>query len=215
MPVDFGLVNPPSNVSAADGTNNAFLQGKQSELIVNELAGKYYTDAYRGNVYYASVAATGIVTTIFSNGTYVGGLLWNPQGSGKNLVPIRAMQGRILAATTVAAWGHAYLANAGAGVGTAAPVSARQQPGRHRPGQLRRPRRCRCDLHDRADVGPCERSSGRNRDHGNRRAGVCRGLRRQRHHPAGHDLRVLCRDCGAGRNVGAVNCMVGKAHLTL
>ncbi len=124
MPVDFGLVNPPSNVSAADGTNNAFLQGKQSELIVNELAGKYYTDAYRGNVYYASVAATGIVTTIFSNGTYVGGLLWNPQGSGKNLVPIRAMQGRILAATTVAAWGHAYLANAGAGVGTAAPVSA-------------------------------------------------------------------------------------------
>ncbi len=37
-------------------------------------------------------------------------------------MPIRAVQGRILAATTVAAFGHSYLANAGAGLGT--PVSA-------------------------------------------------------------------------------------------
>lgn len=124
MPVDYGLVGAPSTVSAADGINVPVLQGKQGDQLVSELNGKYYTDAYRSNVYWASAAATGIVTTIFSNTTYVGLLLWNPQGSGKNLVPIRAMQGRILAATTVCAFGHSFLLNAGAGVGTAAPLSA-------------------------------------------------------------------------------------------
>jgi hypothetical protein len=119
-----GVVGAPSNVSLADGLSIPLLQGKQAELVATELHGKYYTQAYRANAYYASVAATGVVTTAFSNGTYVGLLLWNPQGSGKNLVPIRAVQGRILAATTVAAWGHAYLANAGSGLGTAAPLSA-------------------------------------------------------------------------------------------
>jgi hypothetical protein len=119
-----GTVGAPSNVSLADGVSVPLLQGKGGELVATELHGKYYTQAYRGNAYYASVAATGVVTTAFSNGTYVGGLLWNPQGSGKNLIPIRAAQGRILAATTVCAFGHAYLANAGAGVATAAPVSA-------------------------------------------------------------------------------------------
>jgi hypothetical protein len=119
-----GVVGAPSNVSSADGVSLPLLQGKQSELLASELHGKYYTQAYRANAFYASVAATGVVTTAFSNGSYIGGLLWNPSGSGKNCVPIRATQGRILAATTVCAFGHAYLANAGAGVGTAAPISA-------------------------------------------------------------------------------------------
>lgn len=118
-----GTVGAPSNVSAGDGVSLPLLQGKQSELVAAQLHGKYYTQAYRGNAYYASVAATGIITTAFSSGAYVGLLLWNPQGSGKNLVPLRATQGRILAATTVAGWGHAYLANAGSGIGTAAPLS--------------------------------------------------------------------------------------------
>lgn len=124
MPVMYGAVGAPSTTSAADGTNLPALQGKQGELIVNELHGKYYTQSYRGNMFWASAAASGIITTIFSNTTYVGLLLWNPQGSGKNLVPVRAAQGRILAATTVCGFGHSYLLNAGAGVGTAAPISA-------------------------------------------------------------------------------------------
>jgi hypothetical protein len=122
MPVEYGAVGAPSTTSAQDGSNLPFLQGKQGEPIYAKLHGDAYTQTYRGNVYWASGAATGLITTIFSNTTYVGPLLWNPQGSGKNLVPIRALKGRILAATTVCAWGHAYLANAGAGLGT--PVSA-------------------------------------------------------------------------------------------
>lgn len=121
MPIVFGGVNAPSTTSAADGSNQPFLQGKQSEIIQAKLHGDAYTQTYRSNVFWGSSAVTGLITTIFSNTTYVGLLLWNPQGSGKNLVPIRAAQGRILAATTVAAWGHSYLANAGAGLGT--PVS--------------------------------------------------------------------------------------------
>ena len=124
MAIIYVTPNAPSVSSLPDGQSAAMLGGKQGEGIYAKLHGDAYTQAYRGNVFYGAAAATGLVTTAFSNGSYVGLLLWNPQGSGKNLVPIRAVQGRILAATTVAAWGHAYLANAGAGVGTAAPLSA-------------------------------------------------------------------------------------------
>lgn len=116
-----GVVNAPSNTSAADGTANLpVLQGKQQDLIVSELHGPQFTQNYRGNVYWASAAVTGIVTTIFSNTTYVGLLLWN-QSTNKLLVPLRATQGRILAATTVCAFGSAYV-NAGTALGT--PISA-------------------------------------------------------------------------------------------
>lgn len=117
-----GSVQAPSNTSIPDNTTTAtMLQGKQAEQIYAKLHGDSYTQAYRGNVFWASAAATGIVTTIFSNTTYVGLLLWN-QSTNKNLVPIRAMQGRILAATTVCGFGSCFIAGAGQGLGT--PVSA-------------------------------------------------------------------------------------------
>ncbi len=125
MTVVSGVVQAPGNTSAPDGSQNLpMLQGKQNEVIYAKLHGDAYTQTYRGNVFWGSAAVTGIVTTAFSNTTYVGLILWNPQGSGKNVVPIRAVQGRILAATTVCAFGSCYLLNAGAGVATAAPFSA-------------------------------------------------------------------------------------------
>lgn len=122
MTVVSGVVQAPSNTAATDGTQSLpFLQGKQSEAIYAKLHGDAYTQAYRGNVFWASAAATGIVTTIFSNTTYVGLLLWN-QSTTKNLVPIRATQSRILAATTVCGFGSCFIAGAGSGLGT--PISA-------------------------------------------------------------------------------------------
>ncbi len=116
-----GAVNAPSNTSAPDGTTNLpFLQGKQQELIDSKLHGDNYTQNYRGNVFWASAAVTGIVTTAYSNTTYVGLLLWN-QSTNKLLVPIRAVQGRILAATTVCAFGSCFVV-AGSALGT--PISA-------------------------------------------------------------------------------------------
>lgn len=122
MTVVSGVVQAPSNTSAPDGSQNLpMLQGKQNEQIYAKLHGDAYTQAYRGNVFWASAAVTGIITTIFSNTTYVGLLLWN-QSTTKNLVPIRATQGRILAATTVCAFGSCFIAGAGSGLGT--PISA-------------------------------------------------------------------------------------------
>lgn len=117
MPIIFGNVAAPSTSSAADGSNLAAIQGKQGDLLVSEVHGKYYTQAYRGNVYWGSAAATGLITTIFSNTTYVGFLLWN-QSTTKNLSLISCAQGVILATTTVAAIGHCWLV-AGPAIGTA------------------------------------------------------------------------------------------------
>ena len=55
MPIGYGLVGAPSNVSAADGTNAQILQGKAGEQVVTELHGKWYTSAYRGRVFQTGV----------------------------------------------------------------------------------------------------------------------------------------------------------------
>lgn len=121
MTVISGQVGAPSTTSISDGTTStSMLQGKQAEAIYAKLHGDSYTQAYRGNVYWASAAVTGLVTTIFSNTTYVGLLLWN-QSTTKNLVPIRAFQSRILAATTVCGFGSCFV-NGGSALGT--PISA-------------------------------------------------------------------------------------------
>ena len=125
MPISYGLVNPPSNISAADATNLPILQGKQGDQIVSELHGKYYTQTYRGNTFFGATAAGGLAFSIFSNTTFVGAILWNPLGSGKNLVPIRTMISPplVTAATAGSQFGYAFGA-AGANIGTGAFFSA-------------------------------------------------------------------------------------------
>jgi hypothetical protein len=122
MPVSFGLVQAPSNISLADGTNNAVLQGKQGDQIVSELHGKYYTQAYRGNVYWGSTALAGVTLPILSS-TSPTFVLWN-QSTTKNLSLIRIQITPTTAMTTASGYGYAFLPNAGSAVGTAAPVSA-------------------------------------------------------------------------------------------
>jgi hypothetical protein len=120
MPVSYGLVNPPSNVSASDGTNLPALQGKQGDQIVSELHGKYYTQAYRGNVYWGSTALAGVTLPILSS-TSPTFVLWN-QSTTKNLSIIRVQITPTTAMTTASGYGYAFLPNAGQGLGT--PVSA-------------------------------------------------------------------------------------------
>mgnify|MGYP001584487003 FL=1 len=78
-------VQAPSSSSFADGAKPVAIAGKQGDLLVSEMHGKYYNQNQRGNLYYASNAAAGAAFSIFSNTTFVGLALWNPQGSGKNL----------------------------------------------------------------------------------------------------------------------------------
>lgn len=124
MPLNQLDVGPPSAASIGDNQITGVLAGKQGDMIVSQLHGKYYTQAVRGNVYYASSAAAGIVNTIFSNATFLGLLLWNPQGSGKNLSLIKCNVAMDTQASTAASgWGYAWLNNTGSGVATAAPIS--------------------------------------------------------------------------------------------
>ena len=119
------VVAPPSAVSLGDGAMPGQLGGRQGEAIVSNLHGKYYTQAVRGNVYYASNAAAGAVFSIFSNASFTGLLLWNPEGSGKNLSLIRCNVGiDTQASTATSGWGYAWVGNVGASLATAAPISA-------------------------------------------------------------------------------------------
>lgn len=119
------IVNPPSSTSNPDGSAINPIMGKQGEQLVSEVHGKYYTQNYRGNLYYGSNAAAGAAFSIFSNTTFVGLALWNPQGSGKNLSIAKVYLGLdTQASTAMGAFGYSWLVNAGAGLATAAPVSA-------------------------------------------------------------------------------------------
>jgi hypothetical protein len=119
-----GVVNAPSNTSAPDGTNPTALQGKAGEMVVAEIHGRHYTQSYRGNVYFASTAAAGVTVSIFSNTSFTGLALWNPQGSGRNLSLIRTLWAQQTVGTAQAGMGYAWLVNAGSAIGTAAPLSA-------------------------------------------------------------------------------------------
>lgn len=119
MPLNQVQVNPPSAISYADGATPAQLAGKQAEGIVSELHGQFYTQTARGNVYYASNAAAGGVYSIYSNTSFVGLMLLNPIGSGKNLSIIRACLGlNTQASTAMSTWGYVWNLNWSDSIGT-------------------------------------------------------------------------------------------------
>ena len=125
MPLTQIQVGPPSAASLGDGQITPVLGGRQGDMIVSQLHGKYYTQATRGNVFYGSTAGAGLAFTIFSNATFVGLLLWNPEGSGKNLSLIKCNVGIAGQASTAASgWGYSWLTPAGSTLATAAPISA-------------------------------------------------------------------------------------------
>lgn len=123
MPIIFGTVNAPSSTSAADGANTSVLQGKQGDMLVSEVHGKFYTQNYRNNVYYAANAAAGGTVSVFSATAYTGLGIWN-LSTTKNIVPIRATAAISTAAGTGTTIGYMYVPNAGFATGTAAPISA-------------------------------------------------------------------------------------------
>ena len=95
--------------------------GNQGELVIAELNPKYYEQTMRGNAFVYSAAIGGSVLAAF--GTTTAPFLWNPMGSGKNLVITKVAVG--LDATGTTAAGHVVYgtqSNLGSQVGTAAPV---------------------------------------------------------------------------------------------
>lgn len=117
-------VGVPATSSLGVGSQPGMLGGRQAEGIVAQLHGDYYTQAYNGNLFYASNAGAGASYSIFSNTTFVGLALWN-QSTSKNLVIDRVIVGlNAAAATAEGSFGYAWLPTAGYAIGTAAPISA-------------------------------------------------------------------------------------------
>lgn len=85
------------------GANNALLNSRAGQLgdtIVSELHGRYYETNYRGNVFLLSVSTAAAVTayTGAAGGTPMIGV-FNPVGSGKNLVILKASFANVVSAS--------------------------------------------------------------------------------------------------------------------
>ena len=120
-----GTVFNPTSISQADGTTNLMdTLGKAGEQLVAELHGKYYTQTYRGTLFYASSApGTPVVIPAFGATSITGLPLWNPAGSNKNIIPVRLTIAQITAASVANTKGWTILQNAGSTLATAAPMS--------------------------------------------------------------------------------------------
>lgn len=118
MPIIFGQVGAPSNTSAADGSNQPILQGKQGDANVSELHGKYYTQNYRSKLFVGSTAAGGVIPPNYSSSAQTFGL-WNQGINGQQAVLVSLDMNVLTVGTpAVSGLGIAVLVNAGTGIAT-------------------------------------------------------------------------------------------------
>lgn len=95
--------------------------GSQGEVVVSDMNGFFYEQVMRGNgfVYPSAIAGSAPVAATTTNVPF----LWNPSGSGKNLVIIKVVASITATGTAVAgAIAYASIPNAGSQIGTAQPV---------------------------------------------------------------------------------------------
>lgn len=91
-----GYVGQPAK--QADGTQPLLRAGNQGDLIGSDLHGRYYEQAYRGNLFsVANQAAVSTSTTL--NTTFTGLSIANPAGSGVNLVLLQFYWSQFAAST--------------------------------------------------------------------------------------------------------------------
>jgi hypothetical protein len=86
-----------------------------------EISPKFYEQAVRGNLFIYSTVAAGAAPVAAT--TTNAPCIWNPSGSGKNLILIRAIAARTADGTPVAgSLSYVTLANVGSQLGTAQPI---------------------------------------------------------------------------------------------
>lgn len=123
MPLNQAQCIDLTQSSATDGNQYVIPIGRQTEQLVSEFHGKYYTWNYRGHLFFGSTAAAG--AAIPAAGTSVTNhILWNPAGSKVNAVLVRATFGWVGTTEAPGAIYYAFTTGAGSGVATAAPISA-------------------------------------------------------------------------------------------
>ena len=72
----------------ANGVNQQISLGSLGEILVSEVMGRYYTLAYNGLVFIASLSAAQALSV--ASATFTGLAVGNPTGSGKNLIVLDA-----------------------------------------------------------------------------------------------------------------------------
>lgn len=121
MPLITGIVQPPAAPSLADGASPLGVTlGKQGDVIVSELQGKYSIQTYRGNLYEYATPVAGVTLTTTGSTVQTFAVL-NPSGSGKIIVPVRLDVGIIANVTSaVLGWTVSTLTGPGIVAGTSA-----------------------------------------------------------------------------------------------
>lgn len=115
----------------ADGAYGEIRLGRLGDAIISELHGRFYEQAYRGNLFSGGMGLTSISNATFTTGTLSASCtpvvgVWNPVGSGVNLVILQAVLGiAITAATNTGGHPFVWATSVGNGVITtgAAPLS--------------------------------------------------------------------------------------------
>lgn len=83
----------------------------------------HYADAFAGNVFMGTTAAAGVVVPA-TNATAITYAIWNPLGSGKNIVLLRTSIGFVSTTAAPSNLGLSYQTGMGAQVATGAAVTA-------------------------------------------------------------------------------------------
>lgn len=123
MPVIQGQVNPLSVTSSAGNSNPPVFQGKQNELGVSEVHGKWYTQAVNGNVFHGNTLVAGTVIPI-STATAATFVLYNPLGSGVNVELIAYDLGITVVTVIASPIGLGFSSGVGASVAVPTSVTA-------------------------------------------------------------------------------------------
>ena len=122
MPIAQGLVLPPTG-NVSDGQSVSLLAGKQGDLLNSQLHPESYVQTYRGNTFHASTTPLGLAIPIYT-ATAPTVALWNPAGSGKNLVLQRIGLAYASGTSAYTAVGIMRKTGAGSAIATGAVFSA-------------------------------------------------------------------------------------------
>lgn len=100
------LTGNVGEINAGDGQGNGQIRvGRLSDLIVSELHGRFYEQAFRGRLYSGGMGLTAINNATFTTATLgaactpIAGV-WNPASSRVNLIVVQAMLGLTVTAAT-------------------------------------------------------------------------------------------------------------------
>jgi hypothetical protein len=118
-----GQVLAPPTTSATDGNQYTLMMGKQFDLMVSELHGKYFTQNQRGNLFTAALTAASALPAPATNAT-PNFILWNPAGNTKAISLVSFQLGYVAGTPAAGAIGYSYIPLAGSAMATAAPISA-------------------------------------------------------------------------------------------